>query len=104
MRTALAVLTLIVLALPAGALGKEPTQASIEGPGVSATHGGWFNSPSKPKRTLVAAGLPETPPDSGSSLVRPAPGVAALGLLGVAAVVFTRRRRISSGSLLGQPR
>lgn len=61
------------------------------------TRGGWFQAAPELKATLVAAGLPSTPPSTGSSDGRSFPAVELslvfLGLLFVGATVVLVRRR-----------
>ncbi len=61
------------------------------------THGGWFVAEPSLKRSLVTAGLPETPPASGDDASFPWPVVALLAALGalVVATLGVRLRRRS---------
>ena len=65
--------------------------------GSEHANGGWFTAPPELKTTLVAAGLPETAPSTGSSdgsaLTWGAPAIAAAALLLLALSFLAYRRR-----------
>jgi hypothetical protein len=77
----------------------EPGQALFEG---MTTHGGWFQAGDELKRTLVAAGLPESPPSGstdGSFPTLEVVGIAlalAFAVAGVAVGLGRRRTRTAA--------
>jgi hypothetical protein len=70
--------------------------------GESRTHGGWFVSGPGLKTMLVAAGLPESPPVSGSSFPWAWTGVGAV-IVVVLLVLMGRRRSIARFRTLRSP-